>query len=119
MNIVDLIEIVVGNMSRFSDTGEMARSGAEFFDTPTEMIAIYNTSRLPYIIYQEEGFTHYRSKEFINKNKGFISVKAEGQISRFIWSEKLGLPFDRQDNNESLLNNQSKMMVELGAEINV
>jgi hypothetical protein len=129
LTIVDLIEIVVGNMSEFSDSGEMARSGCEFFETATELQAVYNTSRLPYIIYQEEGFLHYwrarsknpvmRANAFIDVNKGFISVKAEGKISRFIYSETLGIPYNKLENDQILIENQSKMLVELGADINV
>lgn len=116
MTIVDLIEIVVGNMAEFSDSGEMAREGAEFFETATELTAVYNTNRVPHIIYQEEGFTHYRSKKFISVNQGFISIKAEGKISRHLYNEVLGIPQNNLENNQILIENQSKIMVELGAD---
>ena len=75
-------------MAEFADTGYMASNGAEFFDTPYELVAIYNTNRVPYIVFQEEGTRYY------NKNKGFITTKADGKINRFIQSDILGLDID-------------------------
>lgn len=115
----DLIEIVIGNMAEFADSGNMVRNGAEFFETPFELIAIYNTDEVDYIIYQEEGYTHYKSGQFIDVNKGFISEKAEGKINRFIYSEQLGIPYNKLENDQILLENNTKIMSELGATINV
>ena len=110
MTLVDLIEIVVGNMVEFRDTGFMASNGAEFFETPYELVAIYNTNTVPYIVFNEEG------TRYTQKNKGFISVKAEGKISRFIYSEALGIPYNKLENNQIILENNNKLMVELGAD---
>ena len=108
MQLYNLVEIVVGNMAEFADTGKMAREGAEFFETPNELVAIYNVTGVPYIVFQEEGTKYY------DKNKGFIKNKAEGKINRFLWSEALGLPYDTTENDKVLLDNQDKLLVQIG-----
>jgi len=115
IELADLIEIVLGNMAEFSDSGEMVRSGATFFETPTELTAIYDTVAVPYIIYQEEGFTHWISGKFIDKNKGFISTRANNKIQRFVFSEQIGEPYNKLANDQTLLEDRNKMLVELGA----
>ena len=115
INLPDIIEIVLSVMGVFSASGNMMRKGVEFFDTPHEIIIDYNTSAVPYIIYQEEGFTHYLSGKFINVNQGFISKKTKGQLSRYGWSKALGIPFNKLENDQILLENQSKLLEEVGA----
>lgn len=110
--------IITGNMELFSASGFMAKYGVVYFETPTELIAIYETKLVPYIIYQEEGFKHYISGKKVTKNKGFISVKAEGKLNRALWSEVLGIPYT-DETNESILDNNDNMLTELGAIINV
>jgi len=117
VNLADVISIVLNNMP--FDKGGMVSRGAYFFDTPYEITAIYNTGEVPYIIYQEEGFTHYLSGEFIDKNKGFISKKTTGQLNRYGWSVSLGLPFDVNENDDTLLNNQDKILEQMGVIQNV
>jgi len=98
----DLIEIVNGNMAEFSASGHMAREGASYFETPYELVAIYDTVAVDYIIYQQEGFIHYITKEEVTKNKGFID-RAQRRINNFVWSEDLGLPYDVDNDNEDVL----------------
>ena len=102
-------------MAEFSASGHMTREGATFYETPYELVAMYDTVAVPYIIYQEESFVHYRSGEVVDVNKGFISNKAQGKIQRFVWSEELGLPYNKLENDQILLEDGNKLLVELGA----
>lgn len=102
IELKDLIEIVNGNMAEFSASGHMVREGVSYFETPYELVAIYNTGSIRYIIYQQEGFEHWISGEFIDKNKGFID-RAQRRINNFVWSEDLGLPYDVDNDNEDVL----------------
>lgn len=72
MNLGEFRDIVVSNMPY--DTGFMFMAGASFFDTEHFMLARYDTDRVPYIIYNEEG------TRFSTKNQGFISRKTVGAL---------------------------------------
>ena len=109
---VDFIETVLAGIPVKS--GRIVREGVTFFDTPYESMAIFNAMAVPHIAYQEEGFTHWITKKFITKNQGFISKKITGQINRMGWSNSLGLPFDKSENNDILLSNQDAMLEQLG-----
>ncbi len=114
IKLQQVIEVLTSNLLTFSDTGRMAREGISYFETPREITAVYNTAQLPYIIYQEEGFTHYLSGKFINVNQGFISVKATGKIEQLIYSDMLGIPYNNLEDNQIILENNKLMMTELG-----
>ena len=101
-------------MAEFSASGHMAREGASFYETPTELVCMYDTVAVDYILYQEEGFTHYITKKRVEVNKGFIGRKAHGKIQRFVWSEQLGIPYNKLENNQILLENSDKLLMELG-----
>lgn len=58
------------------DTGYMFQNGASFYDTEHFLLCKYNTDRVPYIIYQEEG-TIYSTK-----NQYFIKQKTMGDLMR-------------------------------------
>lgn len=119
IKLQQVIEVLTSNMLTFADSGRMSREGISYFETPYEMTAVYNTDTLPYIIYQEEGFTHYLSGKFIDVNKGFISVKATGKIERLIYSDMLGIPYNNLEDNQIILENNGLMMTELGVFKNV
>ncbi len=89
-------------MAEFSASGHMVREGVSYFETPYELVAIYDTVAIPYIIYQQESFIHYLSGEIVDKNKGFID-RAQRRINNFVWSEELGLPYDVDNDNEDVL----------------
>ena len=72
MNLGEFRDIVVSNMPY--DTGNMFLNGASFYDTEHFMLARYDTERVPYIIYNEEG------TRFSTKNQGFISRKTVGAL---------------------------------------
>lgn len=115
--IVTLFELrnaVVSNMARFADSFDMTNYGASFFETEYEMRAVYQDDVIPYIIWQEEGFTHYLTGKEVTKNKGFISVKATGKINRILWAEANGLQVDYEEENEALLENQNNILVSMG-----
>lgn len=115
IELYEVIETLTANMLEFADSGRMARQGISYFETPREITAVYNTATLPYIIYQEKGFTHYKSGKFIDKNIGFISNKANGRIERLIYSKMLGIPYNNLEDNQTFLERNHLMMVELGA----
>lgn len=115
INVTDVIQIVLSVMARFSASGEMLRKGVDFFDTAHEIIIDYNTAAVPHIIYQEEGFTHYLSKKFIDVNQGFIKEKTVGQLTTYGWSKALNIEFNMLENNQILLEDRNKMLEEIGA----
>jgi|LGVE01.1.fsa_nt_gb hypothetical protein len=115
INLPDVIEIVLAQMALFADSGEMLRKGVSFFDTPHEIVIQYNTAQVPHIIYQERGFTHWLSGKFIDINQGFIGEKTTGQLNSYGWSKQLGIPFNKLENNQILLENADKMLEEIGA----
>lgn len=119
INIADVISIVSSIMSGFKDSGRMLRDGADYFDTPYEIVIVYNVISVPYIEYQEEGFVHYLSGEFIDKNQYFISKKTTGQLNKYGWSNSLGIPFDVNENDDTLLLNQDDIMTQMGVIENV
>lgn len=112
INLADVITIVLAQVP--VDKGFMIRNIAEFYDTPYELVVEYNTSAVPYIIYQEEGFKHWRSGKQVIKNKGFISQKTTGQLNKYGWSMALGIPFNMEENEELVLNEQDKMLEQMG-----
>ena len=117
INLADVITIVLAQTP--VDKGFMISHVAEFFDTPTELVIEYNTSTVPYIIYQEEGFKHYLSGKMVTKNKGFISNKTTGQLNAYGWSKALGLPFNMLENEQLVLDEQDKILTQLGVIQNV
>lgn len=117
INLADVITIVLAQMP--VDKGDMLKGGASFFDTPYEIIIDYNTGSFPYIIFQNEGFIHYLSGEFIDKNQHFIDKKTTGQLNAYGWSSSLGLPFDMQESNDTVLANQDKILEQMGVIHNV
>lgn len=124
IKLYQVIEILTSNMLQFADSGRMSREGISYFETPREITAVYNTAQLPYIVYQELGFTHYwrarskdpavRAKAFISVNQGFISEKATGKIERLIYSDMLGLPYNNLEDNQVIMQSNKLMMTELG-----
>ena len=114
VTLFELRNVVVNNMAEFADSFNMTNRGASFFETEYELRAVYNDDIVPYIIFQEEGFTHYQSGKFIDKNLGFISDKATGKINRYIWAEANGLTVDYREENQALAQNQNNILVSMG-----
>ena len=54
------------------DTGFMYANGTRFSEDDVKFTIIYDGNAVPYIPYQEYGFTHYRSGKQITVNQGFI-----------------------------------------------
>src|SRR6056297_1415965 len=54
------------------DTGHMYTQGTQFQEDTNSITVIYKVDAVPYIWYQEKGFTHYISGKFIDVNKYFI-----------------------------------------------
>jgi hypothetical protein len=75
MNLEEFRSIVQSQMPY--DTGFMFLAGAKYFDTEHFRLAVYDTERVPYIIYNEEGTV------YSTKNKGFISQRTIGALNRY------------------------------------
>ncbi len=112
VNLADVITIVLAQTP--VDKGFMISNVAEFFDTPYELVVEYNTDAVPYIIYQEEGFIHWKSGKEVKKNKGFISKKTTGQLNAYGWSNALGIPFNMLENEQRILDEQDKILGQMG-----
>ena len=119
INEVEVFEILLSVMARFADSGDMLREGLSYYSTPFETTYVYHTGRVPHIIYQEEGFIHWITGEFIDVNKGFISNISVGKVERYVYSKMLNIPYNRLEDNQALLERQHLMMTELGAWKNV
>ena len=106
MQYIEWINIHQANLP--FDKGGMTQRGVKYADTPLYYIAAYNVSGLPYIIYQENGFTNCITKKKVIKNQGFISIKTTGHINRAIQSELLDLPtpqYKKYEDNVAQRNN--------------
>ena len=64
------------------DTGELALNGHSTMDVGSFILTRYKTQMLPYIVYQEKGFTHYISGNFIDKNQFFIEQDTVGALNQ-------------------------------------
>lgn len=58
------------------DTGFMFLEGASFYETENFLLCRYEISRVPYIVYNEEG------TKFTTKNQYFIRDKTVGDLIR-------------------------------------
>ena len=54
------------------DKGFMYMNGTRFSEDNDKLSAIYDGNAVPYIPYQEYGFTHYLTKKKVEVNKHFI-----------------------------------------------
>ena len=80
MEIKQVVGIVQDNAP--VDSGALKFRGHNTQDVGTFLLTRYKTQLLPYIVFQEEGFTHYKSGEFITKNQYFIRNDTVGAINR-------------------------------------
>jgi hypothetical protein len=81
MNLQDFRSVIQAQIPY--DEGYMFLAGVKYYETEHFLMAEYDTARVPYIVYQEEGFTHWLSGQFIDVNKGFISERTVGALNRF------------------------------------
>lgn len=92
-------------------SGFMQQQGIAYMETSHEVILYYDVERVPYIVFQEEGFTHWISGEFIDKNRHFIRKKTMGAINKYISQVNSGQQPDMtQDNDELARRNSTNMM---------
>lgn len=82
MNMQDIVTIVEANFP--FDTGFMYKNGARYSENESSYSIIYDGNAVPYIPYQEYGFTHYRSGKFITVNQYFIQNNTVNDISYLI-----------------------------------
>ena len=74
MNLETMRMVVTTDMPY--DTGFMFMAGAKFFENEHFLLCKYDTERVPYIIYNEEGTI------FSTKNQYFIRRKTMGDLMR-------------------------------------
>lgn len=63
------------------DTGQARMQGLRFSENNGMISAIYDGISLPYIHYQETGFTHYLTGRRVEVNKGYISDDTTNALS--------------------------------------
>jgi hypothetical protein len=66
------------------DTGFMYKNGVRYSDNPDSFVIMYDGNVVPYIPYQEYGFTHYKSGKFITVNQYFIQNNTVNDLSYLI-----------------------------------
>ena len=106
MDFIQFKQIVLDN-SIFK-TGE-ARGAIRFQDTPNFMRATYDLSAAEHIYYQELGFTHWITKQLVDKNQYYISKKTVGALER---AQATGETSNKKPDQEAL--NTPKHMVQTG-----
>lgn len=112
----DAIEVSVSVALSFADSGNMSRNLlAGVFENPRELLLVFNTRGVRYLAAQEKGFVHYKSKKLVTKNKGFINEKIAGKLERMVYSNALGIPYNKLEDNQIIIENNHLMMVETGA----
>lgn len=87
----DVRQVVVGCMPY--DTGYMSLEGASFYETNAFILVRYEITRVPYIIYNEQGTI------FTTKNQFFIRDKTIGALINAAAYREAGIrkPFDKLD----------------------
>lgn len=73
------------------DTGNMFMRGASFTQSQNEQSVIYDTDRVPYIIFQEYGFRHYITKNMVKVNKNFIRENTYTDIAEVASYQQMGV----------------------------
>jgi hypothetical protein len=82
MNMRDIITVVEANVP--FDTGFMYKNGVRYSDNPNAFVITYDGNVVPYLPYQEYGFTHYKSGQFIKVNQYFIQNNTVNDLSYLI-----------------------------------
>jgi hypothetical protein len=72
------------------DKGFMYSNGTRFLEDSTKYSIIYDGNAVPYIPYQEYGFTHYKSGKFITVNQHFIQNDTVNALDFLINSASSG-----------------------------
>jgi len=105
--------IVLANMPY--DTGFMFLEGASFYETNAFLLCRYEITRVPYIVYQEDGFEHYITKKMVTKNQGFIRDKTVGDLNRHASYKQAGLVAPPETLGDRVKRRGSLDMVKQGA----
>lgn len=113
LQLDEIRQIVTSNMPY--DTGFMSLAGARYMDTEHFLVVKYATERVPYLVPQEEGFVHWISGKFIDKNQYFIRDKTVGDLMMHAQYKQAGmkLPFSRL--NDRVKRRASTDMIKQGA----
>ena len=107
LHLSEFRDIILSNMPY--DTGFMFLEGASFYETENFLLCSYQTSRVPYIIYNEEG-TRYSTK-----NQYFIRDKTVGDLMRHAAYNASGMQAPRSTLDERIKRRGSTDVIKQGA----
>lgn len=99
--------IVLANMPY--DTGFMFLEGASFYETNAFLLCRYEITRVPYIVYNEEGTV------YTTKNQGFIRDKTVGDLNRHASYKQAGLVAPPETLGDRVKRRGSLDMIKQGA----
>lgn len=96
------------------DTGFMNMHAIATMETELKIIVQYQTNVVPYIVPQEEGFTHYITGQFIDKNQYFIRHRTVGAWNTYVAQNNAGEKADMQKETEKAQRRASTRLVGAG-----
>ncbi len=104
--------IVINNMP--FDSGFMTIAGHNTYTIGNEIITRYDTASVPYIVWQEEGFTHWITGRRVTVNEGFISRDTVGEINNVLIMGTLGVHPKAAHYNRMARQRLTRMFVSTG-----
>jgi hypothetical protein len=107
MNLATMRMVVTSNMPY--DSGFMFTAGAKFFENEHFMLCKYDTERVPYIIYNEEGTI------FSTKNQYFIRKQTMGDLMRHESYNEAGMQANEAKLDKAVKRKGSLSMISQGA----
>jgi hypothetical protein len=95
-------------------SGFMSQAGLATMSTELKIIAQYQIGTVPYIVPQEEGFYHWRSGQFIDKNQHFIRERTVGAWNTYIAEINAGVKPNMQKETEQAQRRASPRLLGAG-----
>lgn len=82
ITLTDVMNVVRTKMP--FDKGKMYLDGTRFQEQSDKIVVDYDVGTVPYIWFQEKGFTHYLSNQFIDVNQFFIENDTVNALTSLI-----------------------------------
>jgi len=95
-------------------SGYMNMAGIATMATDLKIIAQYQINTVPYIVPQEEGFYHWITGDFIDKNQHFIRERTLGAWNTYMAQVNAGVQPDMQKETETAQRRASTRLVGSG-----
>ena len=95
-------------------SGNMAMQGLATMSTELKIIAQYQINTVPYIVPQEEGFYHWITGDFVDKNQHFIRERTVGAWNTYVAQVNAGVQPDMQKETETAQRRASTRLVGSG-----